>query len=123
MASLTEPHRNQPFRASSTQPPLRSYPSSLQTSLADQSLHSHHLKLLSPEFCFPISTSQFDSSSTRSPSSLQGVSSHSGTGFPSTVRISSLNPNGNGGGPAFVGQVFSMCDLSGTGLMAVSNAF
>lgn len=28
-----------------------------------------------------------------------------------------------GSGPAFVGQVFSMCDLSGTGLMAVSTHF
>lgn len=27
------------------------------------------------------------------------------------------------GGPAFVGRVFSMCDLSGTGLMAVSTHF
>ncbi|KAK2366888.1 Tic22 family protein [Trifolium repens] len=39
-----------------------------------------------------------------------------------SVRVSRLNSNGKsgGGGPAFVGQVFSMCDLSGTGLMAVS---
>ncbi|KAI6696381.1 hypothetical protein NL676_016500 [Syzygium grande] len=44
-------------------------------------------------------------------------------GFPSTVRISSIKSNGKGGGPAFVGQVFSMCDLSGTGLMAVSTHF
>ncbi|XP_030448885.2 uncharacterized protein LOC115671458 [Syzygium oleosum] len=43
--------------------------------------------------------------------------------FPSTVRISSIKSNGKGGGPAFVGQVFSMCDLSGTGLMAVSTHF
>ncbi|KAF8044084.1 hypothetical protein BT93_A2150 [Corymbia citriodora subsp. variegata] len=43
--------------------------------------------------------------------------------FPSTVRISAIKSNGKGGGPAFVGQVFSMCDLSGTGLMAVSTHF
>lgn len=42
------------------------------------------------------------------------------TRFPSAVRISGLNSNGKGGGPAFVGQVFTMCDLSGTGLMAVT---
>jgi hypothetical protein len=42
-----------------------------------------------------------------------------------SVRVSRLNSNGKngGGGPAFVGQVFSMCDLSGTGLMAVSTHF
>ncbi|CAN4085825.1 unnamed protein product [Withania somnifera] len=48
--------------------------------------------------------------------------SDTGSGFPSSVRISGLNTTGKGG-PAFVGQVFSMCDLSGTGLMAVSTHF
>ncbi|KAI9160620.1 hypothetical protein LWI28_010042 [Acer negundo] len=54
-----------------------------------------------------------------------GVASpaESSSAFPSTVRITSVNSNGHGGGPAFVGQVFSMCDLSGTGLMAVSTHF
>ncbi|CAO2838738.1 unnamed protein product [Amaranthus hypochondriacus] len=52
----------------------------------------------------------------------------SGSGFPSTVRIGKLRSSGNGaiggsGGPAFVGQVFSMCDLNGTGLMAVTTHF
>ncbi|TXG71026.1 hypothetical protein EZV62_005961 [Acer yangbiense] len=47
----------------------------------------------------------------------------SSSAFPSSVRITSINSNGHGGGPAFVGQVFSMCDLSGTGLMAVSTHF
>lgn len=51
------------------------------------------------------------------------ASSRSSSGFPSTVKISGLNSNGIGRGPAFVGQVFSMCDLSGTGLMAVSTHF
>nr|GEX12884.1 Tic22-like protein [Tanacetum cinerariifolium] len=50
-------------------------------------------------------------------------STSSGGGFPSTVRISNLSMKSGGGGPAFVGQVFSMCDLSGTGLMAVSTQF
>ena len=56
---------------------------------------------------------------------VKGLSSSPefGSGFPSTLRISSLNSNGKAGGPAFVGQVFSMCDLSGTGLMAVSTHF
>lgn len=40
-----------------------------------------------------------------------------------SVRVARLSSNGKGGGPAFVGQVFSMCDLSGTGLMAVSTHF
>ncbi|KAK0595636.1 hypothetical protein LWI29_008547 [Acer saccharum] len=55
----------------------------------------------------------------------RGVASpaESSSAFPSTVRITSINSNGHGGGPAFVGQVFSMCDLSGTGLMAVSTHF
>ncbi|GAA0159690.1 hypothetical protein LIER_16408 [Lithospermum erythrorhizon] len=43
--------------------------------------------------------------------------------FPATVRISGMNSSAKDGGPAFVGQVFSMCDLSGTGLMAVSTHF
>ncbi|KEH26364.1 hypothetical protein MtrunA17_Chr6g0470111 [Medicago truncatula] len=45
---------------------------------------------------------------------------------PKSVRVSRLNGKnitGGSGGPAFVGQVFSMCDLSGTGLMAVSTHF
>ncbi|KAI7754498.1 hypothetical protein M8C21_012823 [Ambrosia artemisiifolia] len=59
------------------------------------------------------------SSSTSQPgSSVRNMSSESG--FPSTVRVSNLSSSG---GPAFVGQVFSMCDLSGTGLMAVSTQF
>ncbi|KAL6533227.1 hypothetical protein OROMI_027339 [Orobanche minor] len=54
------------------------------------------------------------------PSFLKAMpSSETGSGSPSTVRISTRK----GGGPAFVGQVFSMCDLSGTGLMAVSTHF
>ncbi|XP_020220979.1 uncharacterized protein LOC109803706 [Cajanus cajan] len=41
-----------------------------------------------------------------------------------SVRVARLGANGKAaGGPAFVGQVFSMCDLSGTGLMAVSTHF
>ncbi|KAM5557458.1 hypothetical protein ABKV19_024706 [Rosa sericea] len=43
--------------------------------------------------------------------------------FPATVKIAGLNSMIKGSGPAFVGQVFSMCDLSGTGLMAVSTHF
>ncbi|KAL6132076.1 hypothetical protein ACLB2K_070447 [Fragaria x ananassa] len=43
--------------------------------------------------------------------------------FPAKIKISNLNSMIKGSGPAFVGQVFSMCDLSGTGLMAVSTHF
>ncbi|KAL4557032.1 hypothetical protein LXL04_035202 [Taraxacum kok-saghyz] len=68
---------------------------------------------------FSSSTSPSASSSSARSMSSESTSS----GFPSTVRISSLSSTGNGSGPAFVGQVFSMCDLSGTGLMAVSTQF
>eukprot|EP00268_Persea_americana_P006485 TRINITY_DN12340_c0_g1_i1.p1 TRINITY_DN12340_c0_g1~~TRINITY_DN12340_c0_g1_i1.p1 ORF type:complete len:558 (-),score=114.46 TRINITY_DN12340_c0_g1_i1:420-2093(-) len=42
--------------------------------------------------------------------------------MPSGVRMDGLNPSSKGG-PAFVGQVYSMCDPSGTGLMAVTAHF
>ncbi|KAL1552831.1 hypothetical protein AAHA92_13582 [Salvia divinorum] len=81
-----------------------------------------HLPLLLPDSLLSL-TSPSDSASpsnTPSPSSVKSAPSYeTGSGFPSTVRIST----GKGGGPAFVGQVFSMCDLSGTGLMAVSTHF
>ncbi|KAK4778220.1 hypothetical protein SAY87_018407 [Trapa incisa] len=61
------------------------------------------------------------------PKSAASVQEHSesrpSSAFPSTMRIAGLNSSVKGGGPAFVGQVFSMCDLSGTGLMAVSTHF
>ncbi|XP_015571354.1 uncharacterized protein LOC8277083 isoform X2 [Ricinus communis] len=76
----------------------------------------------------PLTRSSFESTHPDSVSpksaAVKGLSSaESSSGFPSTVRIAGLNSNGKGGGPAFVGQVFSMCDLSGTGLMAVSTHF
>lgn len=91
-----------------------------------------HLPLLLSDSVLSL-TSSFDStqpdsalssqSRTHSSSSTSSIrstpSSETAAGFPSTVRIST----GKGGGPAFVGQVFSMCDLSGTGLMAVSTHF
>ncbi|CAN1264444.1 hypothetical protein LINPERPRIM_LOCUS11945 [Linum perenne] len=68
----------------------------------------------------PLEPAQPDSVSSKS-ATVKGLSSaEPNSGFPSTVRISGLNSDGKGGGPAFVGQVFSMCDLSGSGLMAVS---
>lgn len=70
----------------------------------------------------PFESTQHDSVSSKS--TIKGVSSaESSSGFPSTVRVSGLSSSGKSGGPAFVGQVFSMCDLSGTGLMAVSTHF
>ncbi|KAH6835036.1 Tic22-like family protein [Perilla frutescens var. hirtella] len=91
-----------------------------------------HLPLLLPDSVLSL-TSPSDSTLPDSPpstrsrtppssssSSIKSMpSSEPGSGFPSTIRISS----GKGAGPAFVGQVFSMCDLSGTGLMAVSTHF
>lgn len=67
--------------------------------------------------------SSFDSSPMPNNLDSFSSSSSSSSGFPSTMRISNLKSNANGNGPAFVGQVFSMCDLSGTGLMAVSTQF
>lgn len=65
-----------------------------------------------------------DSLEAKSAASVQGHSeSRPASGFPSTMRIAGLNSSVRSGGPAFVGQVFSMCDLSGTGLMAVSTHF
>ncbi|KAH1151854.1 hypothetical protein GYH30_045385 [Glycine max] len=41
-----------------------------------------------------------------------------------SVRIARLGANGKGGGgPVFLGEVFSLCDLSGTGLIAASKHF
>ncbi|VVB17780.1 unnamed protein product [Arabis nemorensis] len=71
--------------------------------------------------CLPL---RFSVSDDNSPveSTVKNASSTS-SGLNSTVRISSLSSDGKRGGPAFVGQVFSMCDLTGTGLMAVSTHF
>ncbi|XP_057422599.1 uncharacterized protein LOC130716635 isoform X2 [Lotus japonicus] len=66
-------------------------------------------------FAPPLSTPTVDSSSA-------AAAEHSRPAAKS-VRVTRLSTNGKGGGPAFVGQVFSMCDLSGTGLMAVSTHF
>lgn len=41
----------------------------------------------------------------------------------SSVRLDGLSSGSKGGGPAFVGQVFSMLDPSGNGLMAVTTHF
>ncbi|KAL3524329.1 hypothetical protein ACH5RR_017163 [Cinchona calisaya] len=97
----------------------------------------------SPKFFFPLSLpdsaiqplylplaySPFESTqqpdSPLSSSAAKNMSSKTGShgGFPSTVRVSGLNSNKDQAGAAFVGHVFSMCDLSGTGLMAVSTHF
>ncbi|GAB4858326.1 hypothetical protein Ancab_009799 [Ancistrocladus abbreviatus] len=77
--------------------------------------------------CLSLSSelTQNDSMSTKTSesSATRAGSPESGSAFPSTVRIGSPSSAGKGGGPAFVGQVFSMCDLTGTGLMAVSTRF
>ncbi|CAA7402715.1 unnamed protein product [Spirodela intermedia] len=65
-------------------------------------------------FCSPIS----------SENQRQDVSASSTIRSLSTsVRVDGLGSGSKGGGPAFVGQVFSMCDPSGTGLMAVTTHF
>ena len=54
---------------------------------------------------------------------MKGGFPESGSEFPKNLRIGSLSTSGKGGGPAFVGQVYSMCDVSGNGLIAVTNHF
>ncbi|KAF5179555.1 Tic22-like family protein [Thalictrum thalictroides] len=82
-----------------------------------------------PPRILSLSTIPTTNSSSTTPSSSQNgpfplnsqiKAISSGTKFPKSMKISGLNSNPNAGGPAFVGQVFSMCDVSGTGLMAVS---
>lgn len=51
------------------------------------------------------------------------VASSAVRSLPTSVRVDGLGLGSNDGGPAFVGQVFSMCDPSGTGLMAVTTHF
>ncbi|XP_074281735.1 uncharacterized protein LOC141606485 [Silene latifolia] len=73
----------------------------------------------------------FSESTPNDPPALRSKPDTPGSGFPSMVRIGGLKSTGrtgtglgsSTGGPAFVGQVFSMCDLTGTGLMAVSSHF
>ncbi|GLT63614.1 hypothetical protein SLA2020_361680 [Shorea laevis] len=78
----------------------------------------------SPHQLTPSPFESTQSNSVSSTSAIKDVSSaESSSGFPSTVRIAGLSSTGKGGGPAFVGQVFSMCDISGTGLMVVSTHF
>ncbi|PON58216.1 Tic22-like [Parasponia andersonii] len=97
--------------------PNKTTPSSAPSRLCVPLLIPHSPKPLAFEYSQPDSA--------KSP--LRGVSSapESTSAYPSSVRIAGLRSNNNpkGGGPAFVGQVFSMCDLSGTGLMAVSTHF
>ncbi|CAN6485781.1 unnamed protein product [Victoria cruziana] len=54
--------------------------------------------------------------------SISSSSSFAPSGFHSSMRIDGLDSSLKGG-PAFVGQVFSMLDPSGTGLMAVTTHF
>uniref|UniRef100_A0A2N9FDN7 Tic22-like family protein n=2 Tax=Fagus sylvatica TaxID=28930 RepID=A0A2N9FDN7_FAGSY len=123
MASPTEPISH--FLQSATSNFLSLFTPSPKTSSSSSS------SLTTSKICVPLlhpipNYSPFDSNpksssikTVQSPTST----SNSNSPFPSTVRINSLNSNGKAGGPAFVGQVFSMCDLSGTGLMAVSTHF
>lgn len=147
--STTSTTQSQPSMASSTQPAPNRHHSNLfhSATTALISLVSSPkasplstIPLCPPKICIPFQfadssypliqsiRSPFDSNQPESVSpksaAVKGLSSaESNSGFPSTVRIAGLKSNGKSGGPAFVGQVFSMCDLSGTGLMAVSTHF
>lgn len=135
MATTTEPRHNHPIdniyryiQNATTNlssilpktPPVTTTPSKILSPLvfpAQKALSLPTSSLFEPTQSDSLSLGPSTSSSEKS------MSAEPGSGFPSTVRISGLNSNGKGGGPAFVGQVFSMCDLSGTGLMAVSTHF
>eukprot|EP01018_Ginkgo_biloba_P004722 Gb_18883 [translate_table: standard] len=65
---------------------------------------------------YSLSSSESIDNAARTSSSMRNLAA----GFPSNVRIDGID-SGVKRGPAFVGQVFSMCDPSGTGLMAVSS--
>ena len=52
-----------------------------------------------------------------------GSASPSIRSLSTSVKMEGLGLSSKAGGPAFVGQVFSMCDPSGTGLMAVTTHF
>ncbi|KAJ6707276.1 hypothetical protein OIU85_027612 [Salix viminalis] len=114
LVSLLSPHKTPP-----SPPPPESkicIPFQLPTSPLPLTQSTPSLfESIQPE---PVSPSKSSSATVKGLTSAE-----SNSGFPSAVRIGRLNSNGKGGGPAFVGQVFSMCDLSGTGLMAVSTHF
>lgn len=132
----SEPHEQNPlnfithFFLSST--------SNFSTLFANpQSIPPFSLQSSSSKLCIPVAfppspkppflshsgfhSIHYDLDSSKS-AAVKGLSSSSDfdSGFPTTLRISGLNSDGKAGGPAFVGQVFSMCDLSGAGLMAVT---
>ncbi|XP_020088762.1 uncharacterized protein LOC109710520 [Ananas comosus] len=73
----------------------------------------------------PFSSSSSYYSDHRNPNATSGVGAGSAVGSVSPgVRIEALNSSSKGArGPAFVGQVFSMLDPSGNGLMAVTTHF
>ncbi|MQL95999.1 hypothetical protein Taro_028671 [Colocasia esculenta] len=66
-------------------------------------------------FCHPFTGDNHRQELSSAPSAIRSL--------PTSVRVDGLGLGVNGGGPAFVGQVFSMCDPSGTGLMAVTTHF
>ncbi|KAL5984776.1 hypothetical protein ACLOJK_041398 [Asimina triloba] len=113
--------------SSSTAPPSSPSPSGIICAAPLLSADAPLLSLSTPPLLFSQQMSKISSASNHSssdspssPSRLPQMKGVSSPGFPSNVRIDGLNPDSKGAGPAFVGQVFSMCDPSGTGLMAVT---
>ena len=140
MASSSEPHHHDHHHVNHISRIIQSTASNLSSLLTPKTTPSATPPVNSPsKICAPLlfadsspaaiesiqslSFSSKPSSFSSSSSAMKGMPSESGSAFPSTVRISGLNSPGKSGGPAFVGQVFSMCDLSWTGLMAVSSHF
>uniref|UniRef100_A0A1D1XT87 Alpha-mannosidase 2 n=1 Tax=Anthurium amnicola TaxID=1678845 RepID=A0A1D1XT87_9ARAE len=66
-------------------------------------------------FCSPFSSENRRRDLSSASSAVRNLST--------SVRVDGLGLGSKAGGPAFVGQVFSMCDPSGTGLMAVTTHF
>ncbi|XWS50439.1 hypothetical protein CRYUN_Cryun12cG0087800 [Craigia yunnanensis] len=131
MASPTDPphhqlHRNTTNFLQTTTTSIFSLLSTPKTTscLSPSKISTPFLSADSPFHLTPLSFESNQPDSISSQSAIKGVSAaESSSGFTSTVRIAGLTSSGKSGGPAFVGQVFSMCDLSGTGLMAVSSHF
>ncbi|PIN16279.1 hypothetical protein CDL12_11065 [Handroanthus impetiginosus] len=122
-------HLSRFFQAASTN--ISSFLSPKPPPSSPSSSKIHHPLLLQESvltLASPSESAQNDSFSRDQSRTNPSSSSSSIKSMPSSEARSCLPPavrisTGKGGGPAFVGQVFSMCDLSGTGLMAVSTHF
>ncbi|CAH9140905.1 unnamed protein product [Cuscuta epithymum] len=99
--------------------PLQPAPPRARSPLISSVSTQHPLLLLQSA---PFESTELDSGPPTPSSSIEGMPSKPSLESTASVRISGPGSVGKGG-PAFVGQVFSMCNLSGTSLMSVSTHF